>query len=159
MTFPSHTSPVPLFRSLESGTVEQTLNQRNSSWNRSGTSSLKALANKVLEQNKERNKPGTEASNSVPPLPQSLSACGTNTEVGCKVEADSFLYDFEERLAIAEYDGEASPVQAHCIAYLDAFISLLTHFAEDEPDYQDWLKMKIHVALERLEGQSFPILT
>ena len=154
MTFPSHHSSVPPFHSLESGTVEQTLNQRNNSRNNFGTISLKAIANKVLERNKVGNKPGTEASNSVPPLPQSSSACGTNGEVGSKVETDSFLYDFEERLAIAEYDGEASPVQAHRIAYLDAFISLLTHFAEDEPDYQDWLKMKIHVALERLEDQS-----
>lgn len=154
MTFPSHPSSVPLFRSLEGGTMEQTLNQRNNPRNVGGTFSLKALANKVLERNKDGNKPGTEASNSVPLHPQSSSPCGTNAEVGCKVETDSFLYDFEERLAIAEYDGEASPVQAHSIAYLDAFISILTHFAEDEPDYQNWLKMNIHVALERLEDQS-----
>jgi hypothetical protein len=34
--------------------------------------------------------------------------------------------DFEERLAIAEYEGEQMPLHAHCIAYLDAFISILT---------------------------------
>jgi len=87
-------------------------------------------------------------------MPQSSSACGTNAEVGCKVETDNLLYEFNERVAIASCDGGQTNLHAHCIAYLDAFISLLTHFAEDESDYQDWLKMKIHVALERLEDQS-----
>src|SRR5690606_22297608 len=37
----------------------------------------------------------------------------------------SFLYDFEERLAIAEYDGCQTPQQAYGIAYLDAFLTIL----------------------------------
>jgi hypothetical protein len=57
------------------------------------------LENKVLEQNKKGNKPGTAASKSVPPMSQSSIACGTNAEVGCKVETD-ILDDFEERLAL-----------------------------------------------------------
>ncbi len=38
MIFPSHSSSVPLFHSLESGTMEQTLNQRNTPRNINGTS-------------------------------------------------------------------------------------------------------------------------
>ena len=226
MIFPSHSSPVPPFHSLESGTMEQTLNQRNSSRNVNGTFSLKALAKKVLEQNKKGNKPGTAASKSVPPRPQSSSACGTNAEVGCKGEADNFLYEFneraaimeyesvltrekteklnqnkekikiaaeketstdstdrfktnanvsvlsvptggvlgqnsfypyEERLAIAEVDGNQNPIQAHRIAYLDAFITLLSALAEDDP-HQDWLAQKIQTALATLEALRFSTL-
>ena len=226
MIFPSHSSPVPPFHSLESGTMEQTLNQRNSPRNMGGTFSLKALASKVLEQNKERNNPGTAASKSVPPRPQSSSACGTNAEVDCKGEADNFLnefnehaaimeyegvltrekaeklkqnkekikivaeketstdntdrfeidanitglsvptggvlgqnsfYPYEERLAIAEIDGQQNPLQAHRIAYLDAFISILSTLAEDDP-HQDWLTQKIQTALAILEAQNFPTL-
>lgn len=152
MIVSSHPSPVPLFRSLEGGTMEQTLNQRNNPRNVGGTFSLKAIANKVLERNKDGNKPGTAASNSVPPLPQSVSSCGTNAEVSCKDDTNSFLYDFEERLAIAEHDGEASPMQAHCIAYLDAFLSILFDISELDPQ-KDWLNQKVQTALNNLETQ------
>ncbi len=66
-------------------------------------------------------------------------------------------HDFEERIAIAEVDGNQNPIQAHRIAYLDAFISLLSALAEDDP-YQDWLAQKIQTALATLEAQSFPTL-
>lgn len=154
MIFPSHPSPVPLFHSLESGTVEQTLNQRNSPRNNSGTFSLKAIANKVLERNKDGNKPGTAASKSVPPLPQSFSSCGTNGEDGCKVETDDFLYDFEERLAIAEYDGDQTSLQAHRIAYLDAFISVLATLPATDLQ-RDWLDQRIQTSFAWIEAQGF----
>ncbi|MBY0293161.1 MAG: hypothetical protein K2W92_07740, partial [Alphaproteobacteria bacterium] len=145
--------------------------------------------------------------------------CGTNSEVGCKGEADNFLYEFnertaimeyddvltrektekkiaaekemntdntdrfktnanvlsvptggvlgqnsfyqyeeyEERIAIAEVDGNQNPLQAHRIAYLDAFIALLSALAEDDP-HQDWLTQKIQAALATLEEQNFPTL-
>jgi len=70
---------------------------------------------------------------------------------------ESLLYDFEERIAIAEYDGHQSPIQARRIAYLDAFISILSTLAEDDP-YQDWLSEKIQIALATLEAQNFPTL-
>ena len=157
MTFPSHPSSVPLFHSLGNGTVEQTFNQRNSPWNIGGTNSLKALANKVLERNKEWNTYGTMTSKSVPPPDQSVPLRGTNAEVGCKDKADNFLYDFEERLAIAEIDGNQTPIEAHRIAYLDTFISILSALAENDP-YQGWLAEKIETALTTLEIQNFPKL-
>lgn len=40
-------------------------------------------------------------------------------------DEESLLYDFEERLAIAEYDGHQTPLQAERIAYQDAFIAVL----------------------------------
>lgn len=64
MIFPSHSSLVPLFHSLESGTVEQNQDLWNTQWNVGGTGSLKALATKALERNKDWNKHGTTASKS-----------------------------------------------------------------------------------------------
>ena len=66
-------------------------------------------------------------------------------------------HDFEERIAIAEVDGNQNPIQAHRIAYLDAFISLLSVLAEKDP-HQDWLAQKIQTALATLEVQNFPRL-
>ena len=68
-SLPSSPSLVPPFHSLGNGTVEQEQVMRNTQWNTAGTSSLKALANKVLERNKDRNKFGTEALKFVP-LPE-----------------------------------------------------------------------------------------
>jgi hypothetical protein len=148
MTFPSHPSSVPLFHSLESGTVEQNQELRNTQWNGGGTSPLKALATKVLERNKEGNKAGTVATKSVPLTPQCSTACGTGAET------DNFLYEFNERVAIAEYDGEASPVQANSIAYLDAFLSILFDISELDPQ-KDWLAQRVQTALNKLETQKF----
>ncbi len=69
----------------------------------------------------------------------------------------SLRENFEERLAIAEMDGKQNPLQAHRIAYLDAFISILSTLAEDDP-HQDWLQQKIQTALATLEAQNFPML-
>jgi hypothetical protein len=65
--------------------------------------------------------------------------------------------NFEERLAISEYDGQQTHLQAQRIAYLDAFISILSTLAEDDPR-QDWLAQKIQIALVTLEAQNFPTL-
>ena len=40
-------------------------------------------------------------------------------------EGSPILEDFVERLAIAEYDGRQSDLQAQCIAYRDAFMAAL----------------------------------
>lgn len=82
---------------------------------------------------------------------------GTNLEIGCKGEPDNFLYDFEERLAIVEVDGNQTPIEAHRIAYLDAFISRLWVLAEDAP-HRNWLAEKIQAALATLETQNFLML-
>ena len=66
-------------------------------------------------------------------------------------------HDFEERIAIAEVDGNQNPIQAHRIAYFDAFISLLSALVEKDP-HQDWLAQKIQTALATLEAQNFPRL-
>ena len=85
---------------------------------------------------------GTAASNSVPHPDEPVPLCATNLEDGCKGEGDIFLYDFEERLAIAEYDDQKSPLQAERIAYLGAFISILFTLTEDNP-HKDWLTQQI----------------
>ncbi|MBP9691907.1 MAG: hypothetical protein KBD90_01075 [Alphaproteobacteria bacterium] len=65
------------------------------------------------------------------------------------LDNSSLLDDFEERLAIAEYDGQQSPLQAQRIAYQDAFIVVLNTlpYEEEEGYYdEDWLTRRIKVA-------------
>jgi hypothetical protein len=157
MTYPSHISSVPLFHSLESGTVEQDQELRNTQRNVYGTSPLKALATKLLERNNDVNKSGTVTSKSVPPTPQCSTACGTRIEVGCKVDRDDLLYEFNERVAIAEYDGGQTDIQAQRMAYLDAFISVLSTLPATDLQ-RDWLNQRIQTTLAWIEGQKFPTL-
>ncbi len=181
-------SSVPLFRSLENGTVEQTPHQRNSSWNTNGTWSLKALARKVLERNKQWNNPGTEASKSVPFLPQCSTAGGTKEIAAARTDKtdrfetepnmsvlsvpsqryftdstlppltrEDIVESFEERLAIAEYDGYQTPSQSQRIAYLDAFMAVLATLPQEislEGDLgRNWLDYKISAARQWLTRQ------
>ncbi len=62
---------------------------------------------------------------------------------------DSLLYGFEERIAIAQYDGCQNEVQAHLIAYQDAFISVLNAVPYDQErdlDTRRWLDQRIKAA-------------
>ena len=99
--------------------MEHESNQRNERWNTIGVVSLKALANKVLKRNRERNKRGTEAVKPVPPMPQSASACGTSAAGVCEVEQSALCYELEERAAIMEYDGGLTREEAEGLAGID----------------------------------------
>jgi len=70
------------------------------------------------------------------------------------LDRDSLLYDFEERLAIAEYDGDQTALHAHHIAYLDAFISVLTSLPATDLQ-RDWLDQRIQTSLAWIEAQGF----
>jgi hypothetical protein len=64
-------------------------------------------------------------------------------------EGSSLLDDFEERLAIAEYDGNQSPAQAQRIAYQDALIAVLNTLSYEEAEGyydEDWLTRRIKAA-------------
>ncbi|HUX80291.1 MAG TPA: hypothetical protein VMW10_11210 [Alphaproteobacteria bacterium] len=105
------------------------------------TSSLRSLAYKALERlerNKQRNK--TETKNialSEPILPQR-----------------SFLSEaYDERRAIAEYDGRQTPTQAQRIAYQDAFIAVLNALPYEENLEGDWFIERIKAAQEWLVSQ------
>ncbi len=72
------------------------------------------------------------------------------------LDNSSLLDDFEERLAIAEYDGHQSPVQAQRIAYQDALIAVLSTLSYDEENgYYDegWLTRRIKAAQSWLVAQ------
>jgi hypothetical protein len=115
------------------------------------------LANKVLERNKDRNKPGTEALKSVPLSNQPVPPNGTNSGADDATQYDALSYEFEERLAIAEYDGQQTPKQAQHIAYLDAFISVLTTIPQETlclPYGEDWLDARIMAAKDWLQAQN-----
>jgi hypothetical protein len=60
--------------------------------------------------------------------------------------------EYEERLAITEYDGLQTRIQAERIAYLDAFVSVLVTLPHEEPD-GDWLDDKITAAESWLMNQ------
>ncbi len=150
MIFSSHSSSVPLFHPLESGTVEQDHDSWNIQWNTNEKTSLKALANKVLKRNKTWDKPGTNPSKSVPLGDQNAPLCGTRLETEHTPRYAGLSYAFEERVAIAEYDGQQTPLQAERIAYLDAFLSIL--FDGTELDSQrKWLIQRVQTALNILE--------
>jgi hypothetical protein len=71
-------------------------------------------------------------------------------------DGEYFLYHFEERLAIAEIDGQQSPTQAQRIAYQDAFIAVLNTLPyEEEQGYydEDWLTRRIKAAQNWLVAQ------
>ena len=68
----------------------------------------------------------------------------------------SLRESFEERLAIAEYDGQQTPLQVERIAYLDAFLTLLFDLTALNPQ-RDWLAQKVQAAVTTLETQHFPI--
>jgi len=68
----------------------------------------------------------------------------------------SLLDDFEERIAIAEYDGHQNSTQAQRIAYQDAFITVLNTLPYKDTegrDEEDWLEQRIKAAKEWLVSQ------
>ncbi len=63
---------------------------------------------------------------------------------------------FEERLAIAEYDGQQTHLQAQRIAYLDAFMTVLSTlpYEEKEGHYdEDWLTRRVKATQHWLEAE------
>jgi hypothetical protein len=66
------------------------------------------------------------------------------------VPGSSVQEEFEERLAIAEYDGHQSTAQAERIAYQDAFIAILLSLPEQHSSpkisLNEWLNRRIHSA-------------
>ena len=75
------------------------------------------------------------------------STDGFNSKTNMSVLSGSSLLDnFEERLAIAEYDGQQTQLQAKRIAYLDAFMGVLATlpYEEEEGYYdEDWLTRRV----------------
>lgn len=72
------------------------------------------------------------------------------------LDLDSLLYEFEERLAIAEYDGQQNSLEAHRIAYQDAFISVLNALPDREPAEMGlklWLTQRIKRAQDGLVSE------
>jgi hypothetical protein len=65
--------------------------------------------------------------------------------------------DFEERLAIAEYDGGQTPLHAHRIAYLDAFISVMNALPATDSQ-KDWLEKRIQTSLTWIEAPGSPVM-
>lgn len=124
---------------------------------------LKSLAFKALERlerNKSRNKHETKGLMRVSRPIQRETLHETKNGAWVRplsLHPSSLRDDYEERIAIAEVDGNQNPLQAHRIAYQDAFISILSTLAEDDP-HQDWLAQKIQTTLATLEAQNFPTL-
>jgi hypothetical protein len=126
---------------------------------------LKSLAFKALErleQNKARNKCETKGLLSVsrPIHHETLHDTKNGSLLSPIVLHPSSLSDdYEERLAIAEYDGHQTPLQAERIAYQDAFISVLTTLPQEVPHLtqgEDWFDARVRAAKEWLHSQNFP---
>lgn len=115
-----------------------------------------------LEKNKSRNKTETNIPILVSrPMPfetkyetkNSVYFSSSSSNIFHKDNWDFLRDECEERIAIAEYDGNQTPLRAERIAYLDAFISILCTLTEDD-SHQDWLAEKIQSALRTLEIQT-----
>jgi phosphoserine phosphatase len=75
--------------------------------------------------------------------------CGTNSGADDVTQYDALSYEFEERAAIAEYDGQQTPQQAQRIAYLDAFMAVLSTLPYEEVEGyydEDWLTRRVKAA-------------
>jgi len=60
-----------------------------------------------------------------------------------KLEKTALAGEFEERIAIAEYDGQQSTLQAQRIAYHDAFIAALTTIPYETAYQSNWFSQHI----------------
>ncbi len=58
-------------------------------------------------------------------------------------DGDFVLQNFEERIAIAQYDGHQNTTQAQRIAYQDSFIAVLNTLPYEENYGKDWLAQRI----------------
>jgi len=97
------------------------------------TSSLKVLAYKALERlqrNNERNKRETKDIKVVS-RPMSCETRNIHLPKSFLFHQSSLSDDYEERIAIAEYDGHQTSIQAQRIAYQDAFITTLNAYPFD----------------------------
>jgi hypothetical protein len=129
MSITKPTYPVPLFRSLAVEQRNRDHEVRNTPLNTSGTTSLKALAIRVLERNTQRNTIGTTAENLVPQpradegvveqhfghFCQAAEPCAKAVEHTEQLSSD----DFEERAATVEFDGGFPREWAEGFARLD----------------------------------------
>ena len=148
-------SLVSLFHTLGDETVKQASHPWNTERNKDETSSLKALAYKALERlqrNKDRNKNETKDEKFV----SRSSPCETRNidpKVPFLIQLSSLPEDDEERLAIAEYDGHQTSIQARRIAYQDAFISVLNTLPYEDAEEGDWFEARIRATRECLLSQ------
>jgi hypothetical protein len=122
-------------------------------------SSIKSLAFNALER-LEKNKATVQLSKHVDkPGTYGAKAYGIQNKgpQDVSVMHSSFLSDeYEERLAIAEYNGLQSPRQAERIAYLDAFVSVLITLPYEDTK-EDWLNQRVKTAKEWLVDQGIPL--
>lgn len=109
------------------------------------TRSLKFLSTLVLERNKKWNNPETRCQNLV-----SRDFCCETKNPHFLTPNFAFSSDlkdaYEERLAIAQYDGGQNALQAQRIAYQDAFIAALNALPNDDLENEtitDWLDQRI----------------
>jgi hypothetical protein len=80
----------------------------------------------------------------------------TNMSVLSVMSGPSLRENFEERLAISEYDGQQTQLQAQRIAYLDAFMAVLSALPYEEEDGyydEDWLTRRVKATQHWLETE------
>lgn len=148
-------SLVSLFHTLGDETVKQTPIHWNTPRNKDETSSLKVLATNALERlqrNSSRNKNETKDKNFVSQnIPRETK--NNPPEKPSLIQLTFLPEEYEERIAIAQYDGQQSSLQAQRIAYQDAFIAVLNALPYKDMEREDWLEERIGAAKEWLLNQ------
>jgi hypothetical protein len=123
-----------------------------------GLSILSAPPQGTLDENGENTLPiRTDTTDKPQEAPSSEIFCVPSKKFpACPFDRFSLLTDFEERLAIAEYDGHQSPQQAQRTAYQDAFMAVLSALPEvDTPESssEDWFDQRIKASQAWLSVQ------
>ena len=117
--------------------------------------SLQSLASHTLERLQKNKTPSQVYS----PLKNSVSYRNRVSDIQNVNPHNTDMFQFsclsdeyEERLAIAEYDGQQTSSQAERIAYLDAFVAVLLAFPHENTE-GDWLSDKVVEAKKWLLDQ------
>ncbi len=105
-----------------------------------------------LKQNKEKIKIAAEKETSTGNTDRFKMDANVSVPPGDLFDKESLLYDFEERLAIAEYDGHQTLIQAQRIAYLDSLMAVLATLPYENVE-RDWVEHSIKAAKGWLVGQ------
>jgi len=117
--------------------------------------SLKCLSALVIERNKKWNNTGTNGQNFVPP--DFFRGIKNPHPLTTDINSPTDLEDaYHERLAIAQFDGCQTAIQAQRIAYQDAFVSVIVTLPYvDVIHGEDWMEQRIKAAKEWLNLQGF----
>lgn len=111
---------VSLFHSLGTETVKQNYNNRNITRNKGETRDLKSLALSVLSRKTNETNPETKMKQDDKIFETDLR---TKNQI-VSIDIENLFYQFEERIAICQFDGKVKQEEAEKIAFVEVLNDL-----------------------------------